>query len=253
MLKQIVSRFIRHKRFYSFWMYLNRLSHYGLNYGVASAYADYSGELHTIKKLKKHKGQMVVFDIGANVGDWSKFVISEYHNIDYQLHMFEPAISTFKQLKTNIKNSDNHVFHNLALGDVRKTSTLFYDHETQGCASIVIKNADLSEQIDIKTLDEFCEEKHINNIDFLKMDVQGYEYNILLGAENMLAKGKIQYIQFEFDAPNIEQRLFFKDFWELLHDSFDIYKCLYDGLVKINEYSYELENFRCLNYLAVKK
>ena len=53
MIKQFISKIIRNKVFYPFWKKLNSLSQYGMNFGVASGYADYSGELYIIKKLKK--------------------------------------------------------------------------------------------------------------------------------------------------------------------------------------------------------
>ena len=69
----------------------------------------------------------------------------------------------------------------------------------------------------------------------------------------MLDGGNIKFIQFEFDEPNIENRVFFKDFWNLLQKNDDIYHSLYNGLIKIEKYHYELENFNCMNYLAIRK
>ena len=238
---------------YPFWEFMDRLSLYGMNYGVASGYADYSGELYIIKHLKKDLQDGVIFDIGANIGDWSKFVIQEYVDISYKIYMFEPSLATFKQLKNNITESNKSLLYPIGFGDKQETSQIFYDNEAQGSASILMKDAKFSEEIKIETIDGFCKENNIEKIDFLKMDVQGYEYNILLGSKEMLSNGKIKYIQFEFDEPNIVNRIFFKDFWELLHNEYEIYHSLYNGLVKIKNYDCKLENFSCMNYLAVKK
>jgi FkbM family methyltransferase len=253
LIKQIISRIIRNKVFYPVWKYLNSLSHYGMNFGVASGYADYSGELYIIKKLKKDTELNIIFDIGANVGDWSAFVVNEYIDVRYALYMFEPSYTAFNHLQKNITKCENHLFYNMGFGDKKEKLKIFYDYETQGSASLLMTDASQSEEVNIDTLDNFCLEHEIEEIDFLKMDVQGYEYNILLGAARLLQKGMIKNIQFEFDEPNIQHRIFFKDFWNLLHHSYDIYHSLYDGLVKVEEYHYELENFRCMNYLAVKK
>ena len=116
-----------------------------------------------------------------------------------------------------------------------------------------MKDRKYSEDMHITTIDNFCTKNHIKCIDFVKMDVQGYEYNILQGASNFLENGQIKFIQFEFDEPNIQNRVFFKDFWDLLNDKYHIYHSLFNGLVQIKDYDYTLENYRCMNYLAVRK
>ena len=252
-MNQLLSKLMRNKIFYPLWENLNKLSSYGMNFGVASGYADYSGELYIIKQLKKDLTHSIVFDIGANVWDWSKFVLKEYRAIPYKLYMFEPSLGTFKQLKNNIPKSDKYFLFPIGFGDKKETLQIFYDNEAQGSASILMKSGKYSEEIKIETIDNFCQENNIERIDFLKMDVQGYEYNILLGAEEMLKKGKIQFIQFEFDEPNIENRIFLKDFWDLLNKKYEIYHSLYNGLVKIEAYEFSIENFSCMNYLAILK
>jgi len=252
-MNQNISRIIRNKSFYPFWKFLNRLSLYGMNFGVASGYADYSGELHIIKQLKNNMTNGIIFDIGANVGDWSKFVIEEYQDIDYQLYMFEPSQSAYKKMVQNISSSDTIKQFKIGFGDKSEMIKIYFDDEAQGSAGAFIKDAKYSEDIRINTIDNFCQTNKIEKISFLKMDVQGYEYNILLGAKQMLESGNIRYIQFEFDEPNIENRIFFKDFWDLLHKDYKIYHSLYNGLVEIKEHHYSLENFNCMNYLAIKK
>ena len=251
-MNKFLSTIIRDKKFYFLWKKLNELSYYGMNFGVASGYADYSGELYIINKLKKYLAGGVIFDVGANIGEWSKFIINEYKDINYKLYLFEPSLITFNKLKENIKLQENLTIFPIGFGDKAKTLKLFYDSEAQGSASI-LKKGKYFEDIQIETIDNFCKENNISTIDFLKMDVQGYEYNILIGAKQMLLENKIKLIQFEFDEPNIENRIFFKDFWQILSDDFDIYQSLYNGLIKIEKYSYTLENFRCMNYLAVNK
>lgn len=256
-IKTILSKIIRDKRFYPFWVLLNRFCLYGMNYEVSSGYADYSGELFVIRALKKYifkSKDPVVFDVGANIGDWSKFVIDEYNGLDYKLYMFEPSKSTFKKLTSNIKESDKTKFFKMALGDAGGETTIYYDYSMQGSASILNdQNFNLSEDIRIETVDNFCKKESILKINFLKMDVQGYEFNVLTGAKEMIDAHNIDFIQFEFDSPNIENRIYFKDFYRLLSNEFILYKILFNGFVEIKEYHYRLETFMCLNYLAVRR
>lgn len=255
-MNQVLSKLIRNKLLYNLWAKVNKLALYGMNFGVASGYADYSGELHIIKTLKnnfKNIQEVVIFDIGANIGDYSKFIIKEYEDINYMLYMFEPSLKTFNQLNINIQNNKNISSYKIGLGDKEEKLKLYYDEDFQGDSSILKKDSHLCEDIEIDTIDNFCRNNSIKKIDFLKMDVQGYEYNILLGAKKMLDNENIKYIQFEFDEPNIENRIFFKDFWEILNEKYYIYHSLYNGLIKVEKYHCGLENFQCMNYLAILK
>lgn len=252
-MKKIISKIIRHRIFYKIWVFLNKLSNYGLNFGVASGYANYSGELHIIKKVKsKNEIKPVIFDVGANVGDWSKYLINVYKNESYSLHMFEPVKNAFNILNQNIKYSSNRFFNNIALGDQKGYINIHFDTKAQGSAGAFIEGS-ISEKVNITTLDQYCLDNSIKKIHFLKMDVQGYEFQILKGAKQLLQSKSINFIQFEIDEPCIENRIFFKDFWKLLCQDYKIYHSLYNGLIEIKEYNFELENFRCMNYLAVLK
>lgn len=253
-MNKTLSKIIRHRYFFPLWKKINEFSMYGMNFGVASGYADYSGELYIMQRVKEISDEKnILFDIGANIGDWSKFLIKEYQNISYDLYMFEPSHFAFEQLNKNIPTTSFHHFFQIGFGEQQGEQTLYADTPAQGSASILMKNTQYSEKIHIDTIDSFCKKHAIEKINFLKMDVQGYEYNILQGAQSMLQKGKIDVIQFEFDEPNIENRIFFKDFWELLSPNYDLYHSLYNGLIKIETYHYDLENFRCMNYLAIYK
>ena len=253
-MKKILSKIIRHKFFFPLWKNIAELAMYGMNFGVASGYADYSGELYIIRKIKKiFRNNICIFDIGANIGDWSKFLIREYQNISYNLYMFEPSSYAFQQLQRNIPSLPYHQFFQIGFGDQRGEQILYADVPAQGSASLLLKCAKYTEKIYVDTIDQFCKEHSINQINFLKMDVQGFEYKILQGAQTMLQEGKIGVIQFEFDAPNIDSRIFFKDFWELLAPNYNLYHSLYNGLVRIETYHYTLENFRCMNYVAIHK
>ena len=223
-----------------------------MNYGVASGYADYSGELYIIKRLKPYLSKGIIFDVGANVGDWSKFLIKTLPKNNYTLHLFEPTSNSYKALKKNLQKNNNLFFHPIGLGLKNESNTIYYDHIGQGSASISGKGK-YSETIELMTLDTFCEQNGINSIDFLKIDVQGYEYNILKGADKMLAGNHIKCIQFEIDEPAIDQRIFFKDFWDLLSPKFNVYHSLFNGLVEIENYNFKKENFHCMNYLAILK
>jgi hypothetical protein len=105
----------------------------------------------------------------------------------------------------------------------------------------------------MRTLDEYCREKNISRIDFLKLDVEGHELKALAGAKEMLSAGKIDRIQFEFGGCDIDSRSFFQDFFYLLQNRYDIFRILKNGLRPIKKYEETEEIFLTTNFLAVKR
>lgn len=85
------------------------------------------------------------------------------------------------------------------------------------------------------------------------MDIEGNELKALQGAEKLLKEGRIRAIQIEFGGCNIDSRTYFRDFWNLLHENFEVYRILKNGLWKIEQYAEKMECFCNMNYLFVKK
>ena len=85
----------------------------------------------------------------------------------------------------------------------------------------------------------------------LKVDVEGHEFKVLLGASETLSQKRIQVVQFDGGAaPN--SRIFFADFWELFTGhGYDIYRLLPMGTVRVTSYNHSDECCLPTIYLAV--
>ena len=149
---------------------------------------------------------------------------------------------------------------NIALGDQTGKGSLFADSEGSGLASLYdrdLKNHGVvmkeQEQVQIDTVENFCQQQNIQQIDFLKLDVEGNEYKTLLGADKMLTENKIKFIQFEFGGTDIDARVFFRDFYKLLSPQYNLFRILKNGLQPIPAYNEADEIFITTNYLAVLK
>ncbi len=102
------------------------------------------------------------------------------------------------------------------------------------------------------TLDFYCENNGIETIDFLKIDVEGFELNVLKGGARMLKNKKIGMIQFEFTQINSTVGVFFKQFFDLLSADFCLYRLLPNGLQTIETYEpTSCEIFGYQNYVAI--
>ncbi len=242
---------------YDMWYELYKLSLNGMNIG-AGGDVEYSGELNVLKLLKLMGIEMqILFDVGANIGEYTKALHNEFPKA--QIHSFEPAKETFRTLSNNV-SQQNVVLNNVGIGNKIGKQTLYFDEEKSGLASLYNRQLDYfgiafdkEEQIEVITLDAYCQSRSIYRIDFLKMDIEGNEHKALLGATKLLKEKRIGVIQIETGGANIDSRTYFRDYWNLLHDDFDVFRILQKGLKKIEKYDEDLECFITSNWLFVKK
>jgi hypothetical protein len=111
----------------------------------------------------------------------------------------------------------------------------------------------VSVDVEVSTLDLFLKDQSFDRIDFLKIDTEGFEMDVLNGATHALAKDQIGVIQFEFNALHIGRRQFLVDFMERL-PGHRLYRLLSDGMVALDKLKpYEREIFAFQNIVAIPR
>jgi FkbM family methyltransferase len=105
-----------------------------------------------------------------------------------------------------MRNVQNTELVNLALGSEIADKTMFeYDFSPINSllpnSQFAVRFAKEARQIRVRctTLDRFCSERGVEQIDVLKIDTQGFEFEVLKGASSMLARQVIKFIHFEFN------------------------------------------------------
>lgn len=224
---------------------------------------DINGEnnfLHNIlpKTIKTEKP--VCIDVGGNTGYYSAEILKRFPKAF--IHIFEPNTNTFEILKDNLTKTNQVNLNNLALGDTEKEIDIYtYAHQkTSGHTSAysdvfadkLKKENILKLTVSQTTLDRYCNENDIPEIDFLKIDVEGHEHKVLLGAANLLKSNSIKIIQFEFNEMNVASRVFLKDFYEIL-PGFSFYRLLPNKLLPLGNYDPINEVFKIQNIVAILK
>ncbi|HEY0041037.1 MAG TPA: FkbM family methyltransferase [Flavisolibacter sp.] len=132
----------------------------------------------------------IIFDIGANIGSTALAFARE--NPGAKVFAFEPHPVTFQRAKTNIglNHFDNIHLENKGLGAVKETKKLY---------QVIDNNPGMNRfmpgdspypfvHVEITTLDAFCLEHQVGHIDFMKVDVEGFEYFVLAGGRSVISR-----------------------------------------------------------------
>jgi FkbM family methyltransferase len=139
----------------------------------------------------------VMFDVGTNFGLYA-LTLAQRLGPTATIHCFEPNPVTYARLTRNISLNPmrNLHPHQLGLGDWEGTARVVSNNDTNsGAASLAEGQGTL-----ITTLDRFCEEHKIQRIDFMKVDVEGFEPRLLKGGRRSLERFQPM-MQFELNPP----------------------------------------------------
>lgn len=213
-----------------------------------------NGELMTIQYNVPHQG--IIFDVGANKGEWSKHVLRLHPNVT--IYAFEPLSFLCDELK-NLFNKQSVSVVATAISDEIATKQFTFYKKESALSSLYdrqILSALPHETIEVSTitLDAFCQQNGITSIDFLKIDTEGNEYNVLRGAINLLSVQKIKSIQFEYGGTYQDAKITLHQIYELLQSyDYEIYRITEKNFISIPYWRSNLENFQYSNYLAVPK
>ena len=168
-----------------------------------------------LKQFFKEKEFKIVFDVGANEGQSIRLFQSRM-KINKMIS-FEPVPSTYRVLTKHNQVSENLTLENIGLGEFPGEHDVFIN-KYSGLNSLKIDQGDnligKKEKVIISTLDDYTTKNGISEIDFLKIDTEGFEMEVLKGGIEMIRQRKIKYIYCEvgFDKQNKRHTS-----WESIH------------------------------------
>ena len=177
-------------------------------------------EKNLLSKLKLTQIEpRIIIDAGAHIGEYTKLFHKNFSKIQ-KIYCFEPHENIFRALRNNFKKNNKTKCINKALGD-KIEKKIFNEgyHQRSSTFLKVNKNSffykikslilfgkitDLTKElkkVELTTIDRHFKNKI--NIDILKIDVEGYELNVLKGASNLIKKNKIKMILIEITTHNM--------------------------------------------------
>ena len=200
----------------------------------------------------------VVFDIGAHHGNWSEAVM-ECHG-KAELHVFEASSSSFAKVCKRMagRATVNHFAMFNQVGEV----TFHTYHDDARLSSIyrresiedqALPGGFITESVPATTVDAYWKGQR-RQINFLKIDVEGAEYDVLRGANQMLKEGNIDYLQFEYGSAFRDADITLENVWSFLRRSgYRVFSVKGRKFSEMKRFSKSNENYQYSNYIAVNE
>ena len=214
-----------------------------------------NGELRVLECLEV-VNPATIFDVGANVGDWSLLVSNLYPKCE--IHSFEIIPSTFSTLVQKTENNSNIITNNIGLSDRAGKITMNLSQIDSSVATACrIEGMEFHDQYytsqiecKVSTGSQYLTERSIENVDFLKIDVEGMDLKVLKGFGNKLQSVKA--IQFEYGIFNIASHDLLSDFFVYLKSHGFVIGKVYPAHVYFFNYHFKYEDFGGNNFIAVR-
>lgn len=200
---------------------------------------------------EKGKRNLVIFDVGANFGQYSDILVQNAQNfgIDIDLHLFEPQEKCVQLLKDKYKKMN---VNQVAVSDEEGESYIFYDKERSSFANL-FGEGEKFEKVKLIRLDTYIKERNIKHCDFLKIDVEGNELKVIRGLGEFLNVDFLDFLQFEYGGTYIRSHSTLFDVYKILEDrGFVIFKIMPGGL-EWRKYKNYMENFSYQNFVAISQ
>ena len=142
-----------------------------------------------LSRIKDVASMQVVFDVGANVGDWTLDHLT--HAPAATFYCFEPSADTFRSLSRTMRQRPRVHTVQAAVGGVSGVAQL---HRIGSSVQYSLKAPGFeqgsaeTEEVQVLTLDEFADAHGIKHVDLLKTDTEGYDAEVLSGAHRLLER-----------------------------------------------------------------
>ena len=163
-----------------------------------------SGEHYFIEHILSSIKPKVCVDVGANVGSYAQALLEA---TQAKVYSFEPLSQPFKSLSAVGKLYPERLMAiNHGVGAKDEVLIIHFSDEATAHASFSeeVKNVsyvrnEKSQEIDVVSLDSYFTKYPVDQIDFIKIDTEGFEYEVLQGAQLLISQYQPKLIQIEYN------------------------------------------------------
>ena len=216
-----------------------------------------SGEENFIILLSKYNPKICI-DIGANVGNYSLFLLETTKT---KVIAFEPLPNAFEKLSKIQKLYPNRLIAiNKGVGNENKEMNIYFTEERTEHASFsaevnlvsYVNNVN-QVKVEVTSLDHWLKNNRFdyNEIDLLKIDTEGFEYEVLIGAKDTIKTIRPKFIQIEYNWHQLfkNQSLFSLG---LLLEEYTAFQLLPNGLCKRDLKNPESNIYSFSNFIFIR-
>lgn len=184
----------------------------------------------------------ICLDVGANIGFYS-CLIGKRIGLNGRIYAFEPVDYNIRNIELNksLNGLKNIKIINKGLGDKNeiKELNIFPEESMLTAHNSFVMNETLSDNIifkkknvEIITVDDWIYKEEIKKVDFVKVDIEGYEYFFFHGAKNLLKMSPI--IIFEHNIDRLKKLKIIENDFKSLFSNYSTYFITENGLIKYN-------------------
>lgn len=185
----------------NFLLLFGKKIYYDSLYGLAGYQSMLARPQKMIKDAQIPRVKTII-DVGANVGFFSLMARGNFPRA--KIYALEPIPQTFTCLGKNFNGPRDKIF-NLALGKRSGSEKMVFDRLNSATSHFLEKEGRIKEKtteiinVKIQTLDKFCTENKINQIDILKIDTESFEADVLRGAQKSLERTRYLHLEISIE------------------------------------------------------
>lgn len=199
-------------------------------------------------------------DVGSNIGEYSLEILK---NLKTNVIAFEPMPGCVKYLKKiHNKYGSRFSYYGYALSNKNSEDVIYYGKSTGGLSTLeksaneidyLKKNINII-KIEKKKLDNYLNNEKFDNIDFIKIDVEGHEFKVLEGGMSFINKHKVKLIQIEFNIHHLYVGNSILQFSKILKNYVTAQMNLINGkLVVVAEECFLSNIYQLSNFVFIEK